>query len=274
MGRAAMWRGIAFLAIATTAFAVCWNLFAIREEGLVLSEVIMPEERIAYVVDFTALPVAAGEKATEEVRDKTPDAPAVIVRRQRDFPSPVMMPEWEQETLRKKMGYTVSGLVDKHRFVKEGAKWLSESTGASGNLTRKIAESAWETRHAPLLLAMISVESDARPKLRHANNYGLCQVSTVHLARDEVRRAEKSGEGSVRRCGVSRAHDLFDIDKNLCAADLIFHRAYEKENGDARRALSRYNGNKRHKDSYSRKVWKRYRDFARKIGIPESVATR
>lgn len=153
----------------------------------------------------------------------------------------------------------------KEDFVKGATKWILSNTNADADTARRIAAQAWTKKHGMLLLAMAMVESEFRPHLKHANNYGLCQVSTVHLAGEEQRRVKKMGYKNMRDCGVSSASDLFDINRNLCAADAIFDRVFVEANRNPRNALVKYNANPRLKYKYSAKVWRKYKDLEKTI---------
>lgn len=155
--------------------------------------------------------------------------------------------------------------LPKDAFLEGVTAWLRKNTSADEKTAKTIAREAWRRKNGLLLVAMASVESDARPGLKHANNYGLCQVSTVHLDPSEMARVEKIGHRSLRNCGVSSRHDLFDVGRNLCAADAIFERILSEAGGDAKTALVNYNANPRHKYRYRTKVWKRYKDLRRTV---------
>ena len=141
------------------------------------------------------------------------------------------------------------------------AKWLMKTTDINRKLADRIVKAANEYRHGDLLLAMLTIESDARPNLKYANNYGLCQVSTVHFDKEEQRRVKKMGFKSIADCGVHSASDLFDIRKNICAANAIFERILKESGGNYALALKKYNANPRQKERYSRRVMKRYQEL-------------
>lgn len=141
------------------------------------------------------------------------------------------------------------------------ADWLTEKYNTPHHIAEKIAHNAQKLRHGLLLVAVMTVESDVRPHLKYANNYGLCQVSDVHLQPHEQKRIQKSRWTSMRDCRVFSVKDLYDIEKNMCAANAIMERLYDMSNGDIKKTLLRYNANERLKYGYKRKVLQRYQDL-------------
>lgn len=140
-------------------------------------------------------------------------------------------------------------------------EWLVDKTGAKEEIAARIVRETRNYEHGDLLLAILSVESDARPNLKHGNNYGLCQVSTVHFGKEEQKRLRKLGHKTIRDCGVHSPADLYDIRKNICAANSIFERILKNADGDYAQALRNYNANPKHKYKYSRKVMRRYKEI-------------
>jgi hypothetical protein len=103
------------------------------------------------------------------------------------------------------------------------------------------------------------VESEAKANTRTADNHGLMQVSEVHLQKNEIKRLDRHPVFKpVTVCGVSSVRDLYDIPKNICAADIILSRFQEECDGDLWRAVSRYNASKNRKE-YVEKVRGQYK---------------
>lgn len=159
------------------------------------------------------------------------------------------------------VSYHVNSWNDDKSNVQSKKEWLMSVTDVSNKTAEKIVVTANKYEHGDLLLAMMTVESDARPNLKYANNYGLCQVSTVHFAKEEQDRVNKMGFSAIRDCGVYTVNDLYDINKNICSANAIFSRILKESNNNYRLALKRYNANPRLKEQYSRKVMNRYFDL-------------
>jgi hypothetical protein len=85
------------------------------------------------------------------------------------------------------------------------------------------------------------------------------QVSEVHLQKNEIQRLDRHPVYKpVTVCGVSSVRDLYDIPKNICAADIILSRLQEECDGDLWRAVSRYNASKNRKE-YVEKVRIQYK---------------
>ena len=142
-------------------------------------------------------------------------------------------------------------------------EWLVGKTGTKKDIAEKIVSATKKYDHGDILLALLTVESDARPNLKRANNYGLCQVSTVHFGASEQKRIRRLGFKTIKDCGVHSPNDLYDIGKNICAANAIFERILKEADGNYALALKKYNANPRHKHRYSRKVMRRYREIQR-----------
>lgn len=162
-------------------------------------------------------------------------------------------------------GYWID-LPESKKPVKAGKtrqEWLVGKTGTKKDIAEKIVSATKKYDHGDLLLALLTVESDARPNLKRANNYGLCQVSTVHFGAEEQKRIRRLGYKTIKDCGVRSPDDLYDIGKNICAANAIFERILKEADGNYALALKKYNANPRHKHRYSRKVMRRYREIQR-----------
>lgn len=144
----------------------------------------------------------------------------------------------------------------------KAGEWLVRETGAKRELADKIAEKASGFKHGLALLAILEVESDARPALKYGNNYGLCQISTVHLDGKEQNRVKKLGYKSVGDCGVRSASDLFDIEKNLCSANAVFDRILNECGGNYKKAFKKYNANPRFREKYSVRVMQNYKKLS------------
>lgn len=157
------------------------------------------------------------------------------------------------------------GKINASLFQRAGSEWLVQNTRMNEREADNVARLASRYAHGPLLLAMLSVESDGRASLKYGNNYGLCQVSTVHLAKDEAARVKKLGHTSVRDCGANSPRDLFDPAVNLCAANAVFDRIYQESGRDCHRALVNYNANPRHKYAYAGKVMRKYNEILRLV---------
>lgn len=244
-----------FLALSCAAMFVAWKFF---------SEDTRERARLSMIVT----PAETQEAVEKSASAISPEAGLLY------FPGDII-PGWSKDDLKENFGKSVphSDLKEnfgksvphsemrKRIFIDRGSAWLVKKTGVAKPLAQSIAKSAFELQHGQILLAMLTVESDARPDLKYGNNYGLCQVSDVHLEKKEMERVEKNGYKSLRECGVHRPRDLFDVKKNLCAADAVFGRIYKENGGDLKKALVKYNANPRHKHKYSREVERRYREL-------------
>jgi hypothetical protein len=114
--------------------------------------------------------------------------------------------------------------------------------------------------HGEILMAMAIVESDLNAKDKTANNYGLLQLSDVHLNKSEIARLERNSElqrQSLKTvCDIGAVSDLYDVDKNLCGAAYLLSYYYRMQ-GDIVKAIELYNASP-HKDRYARKVVNTY----------------
>ena len=146
--------------------------------------------------------------------------------------------------------------------------WLIKRYKVDRVVAEAISAEAEDLEHGMMLVAILSVESKGDPKAKLANNYGLCQISDVHFEPEEMKRIRQSNYPSLEDCGIENTKDLFDIAKNMCAANAVFDRLYRTSKGSARTALINYNANDRLKYDYQRKVLSNYRSLAQAANLP------
>jgi hypothetical protein len=144
--------------------------------------------------------------------------------------------------------------------------YLTKTGYASQNEAQQIVQCVRSSRYSVLLLAIMMVESEAKADTRTADNHGLMQVSEVHLQKNEIKRLDRHPVYKpVSVCGVTKVQDLYDIPKNICAADIILSRLQEECDGDIWRAVTRYNASKNRK-SYIKKVKEQYETLLEIVG--------
>lgn len=159
--------------------------------------------------------------------------------------------------------------IEQSDIEKKASKWLVKRLRIEEDLAKEIAFHAMELEHGLALLAILCQESSGDPLAKLGNNYGLCQISTIHLDPREIKRLKNTPFESIDVCGIEKPADLYDIGKNMCAANIVFNRIYTENNNNFKKALINYNANDRHKYVYSNKVSNYYASLAKHIGVPK-----